>query len=147
VFDPTRATDLIDLWNLRLELHPVLPVPVEWFEALEDDIHKVLKAEHRPVVGNPHGVMHSATIEFGRSIPKPKAEALIRTLLGDKLPRQRKADVIHAGDRAGRARASPCTERTGGPILPERTKNVALVSAWRSIFRRLTLNYPPGHTT
>jgi len=40
----------------------------------------VLKAEHRPVVGNPHGVMHSATIEFGRSIPKPKAEALIRTL-------------------------------------------------------------------
>jgi hypothetical protein len=80
VFDPTRATDLIDLWNLRLEPHPVLPVPVEWFEALGDDIHKILKAEHRPVVGNPHGVMHNATIEFGRSIPKARAEALIRTL-------------------------------------------------------------------
>ena len=80
VFDPARATDLIDLWNLRLEPHPVLPVPVEWFEALGDDIYKVLKAQHRPVVGNSHGVMHNATIEFGRSIPKAKAESLTRTL-------------------------------------------------------------------
>jgi hypothetical protein len=80
VFDPGRATDLIDLWNLRLEPHPVLPVPLEWFEALGDDIYKVLKAEHRPVAGNPHGVMHRATIEFGRSVPKEKAEALIRSL-------------------------------------------------------------------
>jgi len=79
VFDPTRATDLIDLWNLRLEPHPVLPVPIEWFQALSDDIHKILKAEHRPVVGNPN-VMHCATIEFGRSIPKTKAESLIRSL-------------------------------------------------------------------
>jgi hypothetical protein len=80
VFDPGRATDLIDLWNLRLEPHPVLPVPVEWFEALGDDIYKVLKAEYRPVVGNSHGVMHNATIEFGRSIPKARAEALIHKL-------------------------------------------------------------------
>ncbi|MGH8427324.1 MAG: hypothetical protein ACRES7_04985 [Gammaproteobacteria bacterium] len=40
VFDPTRATDLIDLWNLRLEPQPVLPVPLEWFEVLGDDIQK-----------------------------------------------------------------------------------------------------------
>jgi hypothetical protein len=38
VFDPSRATDLIDLWNLKLEPHPVLPIPVGWFEALADDI-------------------------------------------------------------------------------------------------------------
>jgi hypothetical protein len=80
VFDPMRATDLIDLWNLRLEPHPVLPVPLEWFEALGDDIHKILKAEHRPIVGNPNGVMHKATIEFGRSIQNMKAELLIRCL-------------------------------------------------------------------
>ena len=80
VFDPAGATDLIDLWNLKLEPHPVLPVPVGWFEALADDIYKFLKTEHRPVVGNPHGVMHNATIEFGRSIPKTQAEALIRKL-------------------------------------------------------------------
>ena len=80
VFDPTRATDLIDLWNLRLEPRPILPVPVEWFEALGDDVYKILKAEHRPVVGNPSGVMHHAMIEFGRSIPTSKAESLIRSL-------------------------------------------------------------------
>jgi hypothetical protein len=80
VFAPKRATDLIDLWNLRLEPHPVLPVPVEWFEALGDDIHNILKAEHRPVIGNPHGIMHNATIEFGRSIPKSRVEDLIRSL-------------------------------------------------------------------
>lgn len=80
VFNSSRATDLIDLWNLRLEPHPVLPIPVEWFEALADDIHKLLKQQHRPVVGNPHGVMHHATIEFGRSIPTTEAEALIRKL-------------------------------------------------------------------
>jgi hypothetical protein len=80
VFDPMRATDLIDLWNLRLEPFPVLPVPLGWFEALGDDIHEILKAEHRPVAGNPAGMMHRATIEFGRSIPQVKAEKLIRSL-------------------------------------------------------------------
>ena len=34
------------------------------FEALSDDIFKILKAEHRPVVGNPHGVMRDATISL-----------------------------------------------------------------------------------
>ena len=80
VFDPLRPTDLIDLWNLRLELHPVLPVPLEWFDVLGDDIYKILMEEHRPVVGNPSGLMHNATIEFGRSIPKAKAESLIGSL-------------------------------------------------------------------
>ena len=58
--------------------HPVLPIPVGWFEALADDIYELLKAQHRPVVGNPSGIMHNATIEFGRSIPKIEAEALIQ---------------------------------------------------------------------
>ena len=80
VFEPRRATDLIDLWNLRLEPHPVLPVPLDWFEALGDDVYKILKAEHRPVLGNPNGIMHHATIEFGRSIPRSKAESLIHCL-------------------------------------------------------------------
>jgi hypothetical protein len=80
VFDPSRATDLIDLWNLRLEPHPVLPIPIGWFEALANDIYDVLKSQHRPVVGNPSGLMHHATIEFGRSIPKTDADGLIRKL-------------------------------------------------------------------
>jgi hypothetical protein len=78
VFDPARATDLIDLWNLRLEPHPVLPVPIGWFATLADDIYDLLKSEHRAVAGNPNGVMHNATIEFGRSIPRVDAENLIK---------------------------------------------------------------------
>ena len=35
VFDPSKATDLIDLWNLRSEPTPVLPIPMEWWPALD----------------------------------------------------------------------------------------------------------------
>lgn len=80
VFDPTRATDLIDLWNLRLEPRPVLPIPVGWFEDLRDDIYKLLKAEHRPVIGNPNGIMHNATIEFSRSMSRTQVEGLMKEL-------------------------------------------------------------------
>ncbi len=83
VFDPAQATDLIDLWNMRLEQNPVLPIPIGWFNALSNDIHKLLKATHRPVVGNPNGVLHSATIEFGRSISKDKAESLVHGMAHD----------------------------------------------------------------
>lgn len=82
VFDPTRPTDLIDLWNLRLEPRPVLPVPIDWFKSLADHIRDVVKAEHRPVKGNPHGVMHHATLEFGRSIGKSQADDLLKVLQG-----------------------------------------------------------------
>lgn len=82
VFDPTRPTDLVDLWNLRLEPHPVLPVPHEWLESLADYIREVLKAEHRPVRGNLHGVMHHATVEFGRSISKKRVDELTKVLSG-----------------------------------------------------------------
>jgi hypothetical protein len=85
VFDPTRPTDLIDLWNLRLEPRPVLPVPVGWFNSLADEIQTVLKQEHRPIRGNPHGVMHHATVEFGRSIAETKAKELVEIWKG-KLP-------------------------------------------------------------
>lgn len=82
VFNPTRPTDLVDLWNLRLEPRPVLPVPDGWFESLVGEIREVLKAEHRPVRGNPHGVMHHATIEFARSVSKKRAEELTKLLTG-----------------------------------------------------------------
>ncbi len=80
IFNPERATDLIDLWNLRLEPHPVLPVPVVWFEELSGSIYDLLKAQHRPIIGNPSGLMHNATVEFARSISKNDADALIRKL-------------------------------------------------------------------
>ncbi len=82
IFDPTRPTDLIDLWNLRLEPHPVLPVPIDWFENLADHIREIIKAQFRPVKGNPNGIMHHATVEFGRSIGKERSDVLIKTLGG-----------------------------------------------------------------
>jgi len=86
VFDATRSTDLIDLWNMRLEPYPVLPVPIEWFESIADHIREILKAEYRPIIGNPHGVMHQGTVEFGRSIGKTKVDELIKVLKGDLPP-------------------------------------------------------------
>lgn len=80
VFDPRRATDLIDAWNLRLEPHPVVPVPADWFEFLGDSIFGMIKSEHRRLQGNPNNVMHNATIEFSRSISRLQAESLIKTL-------------------------------------------------------------------
>ena len=80
VFDPSRATDLIDLWNLRLEPLPVVPVPVSWFASLADSISGIIKSAHRRIQGNPQGLMHNATIEFGRSISTERAQELIGTL-------------------------------------------------------------------
>jgi hypothetical protein len=80
VFDPTRPTDLIDLWNMRIEPHPVVPIPVDWFEELADDLRELLKAEYRPIRGNPSGLMHHATVEFARSIGKVRVDELIKSL-------------------------------------------------------------------
>jgi hypothetical protein len=80
VFDPRHPGDLIDGWNLRLEPHPVIQVPVDWFEAVGDHIFELLKSEHRRIQGNPQNLMHNATVEFGRSIPQSRAESLLRTL-------------------------------------------------------------------
>jgi hypothetical protein len=80
VFDPQKSTDLIDLWNLRLEPHPVLPVPINWFTDLADSIRERIIAEHRPVKGNSHGVMHYATVATSRSIGKTRGDELIKSL-------------------------------------------------------------------
>ena len=80
VFDPTRPTDLIDLWNLRIEPKPVIPVPITWVEELSEDLRDFIKGEHRPISGNPSGLMHQATVEFGRSLPESRREAVVNLL-------------------------------------------------------------------
>lgn len=77
VFDPAKATDLIDLWNLRLEPPPVLPVPIDWWPNLAGEISKHIAAVHRPLQGNPHGVMHCTTVEFARSIAEDRQRACL----------------------------------------------------------------------
>jgi hypothetical protein len=86
VFDPSRATDVIDLWNIRLKPHPVLPVPVDWVDELSDHLCAEISMAHRPIRGNPSGLMHHATVEFGRSVTKTEAEK-IAAALAAKVPK------------------------------------------------------------
>ncbi len=83
VFDPASSLDAIDLWNMRLESRPVLPIPCEWWGELVGDVRKILKSEHRPLQGNPHGVMHHGTVEFARSITEDRAKALMSQIGAD----------------------------------------------------------------
>jgi len=130
VFDPRRATDLLDLWNARLEPWPILPVPIDWFSKLEDQLLKVVKAEHRKVKGNPSGLMHHASIHFGRSIPRKLADemrdALLRQLPKDCMrvayaPRAiwipNKNDYVH---RDPRLQVTADEQRTKIPVKHER---------------------------
>lgn len=73
VFDPKKTTDLLDLWNLRIEPSRVYPIPVAWFHKLIDSTKKFIERNHRPVKGNNNGVMHSTTIEIARSISEEQA--------------------------------------------------------------------------
>lgn len=80
VFDPAKPTDLIDLWNLRLEPHPVIPLPVDWVGDLTDDIRKIIKSEHREIRGTPQKLKYSTTIEFARSFSEDSSKSKIKTL-------------------------------------------------------------------
>jgi len=77
VFDPTKATDIIDLWNLRIQPSPVYPVPVKWLSDLAEPLRKFIEKNHRPLKGNSHGVMHRATVEVSRSIGEEAANESI----------------------------------------------------------------------
>ena len=80
VFDSAKATDLIDLWNLHIEPSRVLPVPLEWWHELAGEISRHIASAHRPLQGNPHGVMHDTTVEFARSIAQDRQRAYIAML-------------------------------------------------------------------
>ena len=85
VFDPARSTDLIDLWNMRMEPNPILPIPKQWFTFLLENVREIIKSEYRPIRGNPSGLMHRVTIEFGRSMPEAEVQRAVHAL-GSDLP-------------------------------------------------------------
>ena len=80
VFDPSKTTDIIDLWNLRSEPAPLLPLPISWVLDLANDIQALCKAEFRPLERNPNEIMHSATIEFARGISDEARRETIQTI-------------------------------------------------------------------
>lgn len=77
VVDPSSPLDLIDLWNLRLFRPNVIAINARWFVASSKFLEDFIRRNHRPLPGNPHGVMIHTTMEFGRSISEDRAKALI----------------------------------------------------------------------
>ena len=77
VVDPSSTLDLIDLWNIR-QFHPqILAVNLSWFKESKEFLIEFVKANYRPLPGNPHGVMIRPTIQFGRSISEERAKAAV----------------------------------------------------------------------
>ncbi len=83
LFDPNKSTDIIDLWNLRIEASPVLPVPLGWFSSLGDFLVPLIKNHYRPLKRNPSGIMHHVTVEVARSISEEYAREIILPTLKD----------------------------------------------------------------
>ncbi|GJL56098.1 MAG: hypothetical protein NPIRA02_32300 [Nitrospirales bacterium] len=85
LFDPNSSLDLIDLWNIRIEPSPVFPVPIKWFDDLSDFLKNLISQNYRPLKDNPHGIMHSLTVEIARSVTEKRAREVILPAF-DELP-------------------------------------------------------------
>lgn len=70
VFDPLKATDVMDFWNLRLFTRDVMPVNVHWLAASRELIIERVRRQHRPLPSNPFGVMIGTHIQIARSLDK-----------------------------------------------------------------------------
>lgn len=78
VMDFTSPADLIDYWNLRGLRGQLLAVPVQWLSELSTFCKELIQKNHKPMRGNPHGLMLHTTIHFGRSIPTLDIEDIYR---------------------------------------------------------------------
>jgi hypothetical protein len=81
VLDALRPQDLIDYWNLRTLQRDIVAIPVQWLAELSDYCRHAIKKAHRPMRGNPQGLMDSALVMFARSIPSADIESLYRKYL------------------------------------------------------------------
>ena len=70
VFDGTQPGDLIDYWNLRAGIAPVVPIPIQFVTELSAFSREFIQRNYRPLPNNSHGVMIHPTVMFGRSIRK-----------------------------------------------------------------------------
>ncbi|HTU09554.1 MAG TPA: hypothetical protein VMG08_01550 [Allosphingosinicella sp.] len=76
VFDGTTASDLIDYWNLRAGVAPVVPIPLQLVSELSGFARNFVSENFRPHPGNPDGVMIRPTVMFGRSIAEDAIQAI-----------------------------------------------------------------------
>jgi hypothetical protein len=76
VFDPKKAGDAIDYWNLRLVDPHVIPINVDWFSEFAGFIRDRITETHRPIPGNPFGTEFRATLQFSGSISNDRIQSL-----------------------------------------------------------------------
>ncbi len=76
VLNVHEPRDLIDFWNLRAVRREVIAIPMQWLDDISGFCKQLIKKTYRPLPGNDHGVMISATVMFSRSIPEGKIHGL-----------------------------------------------------------------------
>lgn len=76
VLDGTSPADLIDYWNLRASVAPIVTIPLQLVKELSGFARKFVTENFRPLPGNQHGVMIRPTVMFGRSIAEESIEAI-----------------------------------------------------------------------
>lgn len=87
IYDHEKATDIIDVWNLRLVYPGILPIPLMWVSNATDLINEIISNSYRPIPDNPHGVMTRTVLEFGASIPEETAKQIIQEKIAPHSPK------------------------------------------------------------
>lgn len=86
VLNALEPRDLIDFWNLRTLQREIIAVPLQWLTELSDYCRSYMKKAYRPMPGNSHGVMLSASVMFSRSIPRADIKALHQKFFAVDVP-------------------------------------------------------------
>jgi hypothetical protein len=81
VMDGRDPRDLLDYWNLRAVYRDIVPIPLHWIKELAPYCQEFISRNHRPLPGNPHGVMIRTTVMFGRSMSMKKVDEVRTELL------------------------------------------------------------------
>lgn len=77
ILDPRNTLDIIDYWNLRLFRRGVVGLSVDWLPCLRGWLVDQIRANHRPLPGNPNGIMIRTVLQFGRSLTPERIEQAI----------------------------------------------------------------------
>lgn len=81
VLNAHESRDLIDFWNLRIVRRNILAIPIQWVQDLSQFCKDFILKSHRPLPGNPHGVMIQPTVMFSRSISDKDSDEIFKKYL------------------------------------------------------------------
>jgi hypothetical protein len=76
ILDAQEPKDLLDFWNYRAIHRTGIAIPVQWLQELSEFCKDFIRANYRPLPGNPHGVMIRPVCMFSRSVSEKEIESL-----------------------------------------------------------------------